>query len=45
MNKLGDPNKKMASQVVYFLRQLVDEHKNMRPVVVRGAAAHAKARD
>ena len=35
VNKLGDPNKKIASQVVYYLRQLVDKHKNMRPIVVR----------
>jgi hypothetical protein len=35
INKLGDPERKVASQVVHLLKQLVKAHPNMRQVVAR----------
>ena len=34
VNKLGDPEKKVASKACQFLIRLVQQHPNMKPVVV-----------
>eukprot|EP01087_Luapelamoeba_hula_P007643 TRINITY_DN1867_c0_g1_i4.p1 TRINITY_DN1867_c0_g1~~TRINITY_DN1867_c0_g1_i4.p1 ORF type:complete len:1022 (+),score=259.51 TRINITY_DN1867_c0_g1_i4:28-3066(+) len=34
VNKLGDPEKKISSKIVYLLGQLVQKHPNMQPIVI-----------
>lgn len=35
VNKLGDPDRKLASKAGYLMAQLLLEHPGMKPVVVR----------
>jgi ribosome biogenesis protein MAK21 len=34
VNKLGDPQQKVASKTIYCLNKVLDKHPNMQPVVL-----------